>query len=318
MNRPRLSALLAVPLVSLTALAQDTPGAIATHAYTALTATTASRQGEVVAAGTRWSCTGTRCRAEAPWVAPAVADCKALVRAVGAVRAFGRDRGVQLTTEQLAECNAIPALSKSKNTPAASAPAPGTRPTGPATGAAAGNAIREQVLRNRAGVNFTPPETTDSATAAKVRFLREAGVTLRPAAFAASIWLTPQHPYVDASTYLSADARLDTRPTFTPTAEMPYGSLTVTSSPVRGGWAMQIRFANNPARYYLAQCYVSGRDEYGIYHAAGDRKLTARDGRISFVIEPALERPLGLKIWGVGAETSSWKFGGCEITPFSL
>lgn len=329
MSRPLLLALLAVPLIAPTAMAQDTPRTIPSYGYTALTATTASRQGEVVVNGSRWDCTGTRCRIEAPWAAPTVANCRALVRAVGAVRTFGRDRDAHLTPAQLRDCNTMPASAGSKNpAPTSSSgaadaarrtPAPGTRPVGSATGAAADNAIRGQVLRNRVGVNFTPPEVTDSATAVKVRLLRELGVQVRPSAFGTAIWLTPQRPYMDAKSYLRADAYpSEGRTSFDATAEMPYGSISMTGSDVPGGWAMHIYFANDPARYFFAQCVVGGRPEYGITRVPGERRLPARDGRLNFVIEPALERPRGITIWGVGRERDTWKFGGCEITPFSL
>jgi hypothetical protein len=94
--------------------------------------------------------------------------------------------------------------------------------------------------------------------------------------------------------------------------------MAIIGSPRSGGYPIAIHIAAVPSRYYLFQCIVSGFREYGytslnMYY----RLVQAQGGRVSFVIEPALEANRAIYLWGVGAEAEHWTFGGCETTPFS-
>lgn len=295
------------PLLATSALAQATPkGNANLFAYVAETAAPARQQGRVAAGGLSWSCTGSRCTTSGPAV-PSVAGCSALARSVGAIRIFGRDGGAQLDAAQLAACNASASPARAVATP----PVTGTRP-------AAGDALRSQPLRNQAGVRFTPPPPTDSATAAKIAIVRELGVSLRPAAFGPSIWLTPQRPYVDATTNLQVLDYGTSLPRFESTADLPFGYMTIIGSPRSGGYPLVFHVAATPSRYHLFQCIVSGFTEYGYMSASlRERSSSVSNGRVNFVIEPALDPNRRFYLWGIGAESDHWTFGGCEITPFS-
>ena len=99
------------------------------YAYEAELATAAKRTA-ARAGGVDWSCTGTRCTAEARGGAVSVRGCSELVRAVGPVTRYASELR-QLGEKELAECNQTAAAA------AAPAPAPAKAPS-PAPKAAAG------------------------------------------------------------------------------------------------------------------------------------------------------------------------------------
>lgn len=299
--------LLIAPALATSALAQAVPkGSAKLFPYAAVSTEPARQQGRVLAGGLTWDCAGSRCTTSGP-AAPSVAACTALARTAGAIRSFGRDGGAQLDATQIAECNAGAAPARAMPSPAAT----GTRP-------AAGEALRTQPLRNPTGVRFTPPPPTDSATAAKIAVLRALGVNLPPAAFGPSIWLTPQRPFIDANTNLQILSYGTSVPRYESTPELPFGSMTVIGSPRSGGYPLVLNVAAVPSRYYLFQCIVSGFTEYGYsFTPMRERSSQAANGRVNYVIEPALDANRGIRLWGIGAESDRWTFGGCEITPFS-
>ena len=93
------------------------------YAYEAELAAAATRT-SARAGGVDWSCTGTRCTAEARGGAVSVRGCSELARAVGPVTRYASELG-QLGEKELAECNqvaagAVPAVAAAP----AKAPAP--------------------------------------------------------------------------------------------------------------------------------------------------------------------------------------------------
>ena len=73
------------------------------YAYEAELAAT-TKQAAVYAGGIDWSCSGTRCTAEARGGAVSVRGCSELVRAVGPLRGYASELR-QLGEKELAECN---------------------------------------------------------------------------------------------------------------------------------------------------------------------------------------------------------------------
>jgi len=92
------------------------------YAYEAELATAAKRAA-VRAGGVDWSCTGTRCTAEARGGAVSVRGCSELARAVGPVTRYASEI-LQLGEKELAECNQTVAAAPAKAPAAAPAPAP--------------------------------------------------------------------------------------------------------------------------------------------------------------------------------------------------
>jgi hypothetical protein len=88
------------------------------YAYEAELATAAKRDG-ARAGGVDWSCTGTRCTAEARGGAVSVRGCSELARAVGPIRRYASELR-QLGEKELAECNQAVAAASAKGP----APAP--------------------------------------------------------------------------------------------------------------------------------------------------------------------------------------------------
>lgn len=191
------------------------------------------------------------------------------------------------------------------------------------------------VLRNAPGVRFTPPVLTGALLTAeqarKLNIIRAFGMTVPASALQPSIWLTPQRPYVDANTNISAvfaGSRMTTINYATPL----YGSITIpgtTSSSVSlavGGTA--------PNTYHLVECYVSSTvtQPYAISTStltarAGDsvgrsdayirRTGNLADGRISILFEPSMV-PNRTFVVSSQRPTAEWVFGGCEITPVRI
>lgn len=311
MRQPRLWTLMLASAISTVAVAQATPAAGGKgFPYVAETAAAARQQG-VVAVGTlKWTCSGTRCAITGPWAAPTVSECKSLAGAVGAIRSFGRERGAQLGATQLAECNAGLVVTLPRTTPAPRIPASGN-----VTATSSGG--RTEILRNRAGVRFTPPSPSAIASARKIAFLLEQGVRLRPENLEPSIWLTPQRPFIDArtnvETHLYGVAGITS---YDSTDAMPFGSIQMTGAlRDRVGSFFALNFRSSPSRYYLTECYVAGMREYGLM-AEGTRWAEARNGRVSFVVAPSLSASRVVSLWGTGGTENFWTFGGCEITPF--
>jgi hypothetical protein len=92
------------------------------YAYEAELAGAAKRAG-ARAGGVDWSCSGTRCTAEARGGAVSVRGCSELARAVGPVRRYASELR-SLDEKALAECNRVAAAAETPKAADARSPAP--------------------------------------------------------------------------------------------------------------------------------------------------------------------------------------------------
>lgn len=112
-------------LLPLCALAQNlpAPGKLLVSPSTTYTAKLRAPgfSGSVTVQGTTWSCAKGRCSAQAPWPAPTVASCAALVAKAGQLTHFGSAKA-SLGADDLASCNrGVAAGVPQVNAPAAQA-----------------------------------------------------------------------------------------------------------------------------------------------------------------------------------------------------
>ena len=114
-RRPTLALGLCAALAAATGHAQDR-----TYAYEAQLAAAAKRA-DARAGGVEWTCSGTRCTAEARGGVVSVRGCSELARAVGAITRYASEIR-QLGEKELAECNHA-ATATATAAPAAKAPA---------------------------------------------------------------------------------------------------------------------------------------------------------------------------------------------------
>ena len=116
-RRPTLALGLCAALAAATGHAQDRAYA---YAYEARLAAAAKRA-DARAGGVEWTCSGTRCTAEARGGVVSVRGCGELARVVGAITRYASEIR-QLGEKELAECNQA-ATATATAAPAAKAPA---------------------------------------------------------------------------------------------------------------------------------------------------------------------------------------------------
>jgi hypothetical protein len=118
----RVMKLSIVACIAAAALAAPAAAQDRRYAYEAELAAAAVRA-DVRAGGVDWSCSGTRCTAEARGGAVSVRGCSELARAAGPVRRYASEIR-SLGEKELAECNRVAAASAPAAPAAAKAAAP--------------------------------------------------------------------------------------------------------------------------------------------------------------------------------------------------
>lgn len=177
-----------------------------------------------------------------------------------------------------------------------------------------------------AGVRFSPPTPDENERTRKAGVVRDFGLSVPTRALGASIWLTPQNPYENASTFIHVADERQHAPDYAVTTGFPHGRLPVTVSPQVGRWWVGLRFTGTPFQYHLVECTVGGVNEYRARYLFVDPsngrganlEVVQRPGtgKAAFLLPPQVHHRSLLTIWGV-AESGTWDFGGCEITPIN-
>jgi hypothetical protein len=196
-------------------------------------------------------------------------------------------------------------------------------PTGPAL-----------VMKTPPGVTTLPPglagQALDLEKLRKLSIIHKWGLNAGVGSIQPSVWLTPQHPYLDAQTNLATQSTGFTpTTTLTASAAAPYGTIWMPVPPVGDRFSVYLNVAGgSTSRWDLVECIAIDNGSYLItaFYPSGAvgeedtgstyvaRFVQASGGRFSALFEPT-RNPVRKFLVGAANPAHEFTFAGCEITP---
>jgi len=196
---------------------------------------------------------------------------------------------------------------------------------------AAQNLRNGQALTNPPGAFQAPQLTMQMLNAEQLRkiaLLRQWGVNVNASQLGTPIWLTPQHPYIDANTFITVYS--EGGPAVTNLAIPDYGvihipattyeylghtvQLTINGSRSNQWWLMECAESDTQT-FWLSSDYPAGKvgeDIGATSHLARPRAI--ENGYVSVLFEPNTLPKRTFRISNAHYN-HGWNFYGCQFTP---